>query len=403
MDVIVEAWAKRRQPKKQASELKTMKHVRTTWMRGGDAVHYLWSLSDTPREQVPGLMQTVRAVANSMIALGWGIDLVAANSQVITEQEVQRIPGERWVPNAGQREEELRAPIAGTLTALKARHRDFLAHMSGVGLRPVPPFVAFREVGYRRRSEPGVRPHAAFKLLEPLTGKLRSYAATNSVRVAGMLRHSVAETARPMGRSEEWINQYVLGHRPTNTETMPRFSYLPLPSIDHREVVSGIRRVMVAEPLNGSGESATWVNRVLPGQSLRTDNDSNVAALLAPLEEGDWVVGRYVAPSCSWATVTPVALPGSDEGKSKKRERLFLKALAHAGYSADAVSDVEFQRVPFLRGANDPLSYRPRSPHYLGNCSVYHVMIRWNRPMPGPIAIGSGRHCGLGIFASLAN
>jgi CRISPR-associated protein Csb2 len=400
MDVIAAAWAKRREPKKQPSELKTMKSVRTTWVRDGDCVHYLWPLSDTAREQVTGLVQTCQAIARSMVALGWGIDLVAGHGRIISEQEAQRLHGERWVPSAGPSPERLRDPVAGTLSALQARHRDFLARLNGDGFRPVPPLMAFQYVRYRRQSEPAARPYAAFKLLEPLTGKLRSYAATNSVRVSGMMRHSVAEAARPTGRSREWINQYVLGHRPREVETMPRFSYLPLPSIDHREVVSGIRRVMVAEPMNGSGESATWLRRLLPGQSLRTDDDTKVVALLAPLENHDWVLGRYVAPSASWATVTPVVLPGSDDGKGKKRERLFLKALNHAGYSPDALADVEFRRVPFFRGASDSLSYQPRPPHYLAGCSVYHVLIRWRQCVAGPIALGSGRHCGLGVFVS---
>jgi CRISPR-associated protein Csb2 len=403
MDVVAASWAKRREPKKQPSELKSMKSVRTTWMRDSDTVHYLWPLSDTAREQEIGLVPTIQAIARSMVALGWGIDLVAGNGRIISEQEAQRLLGERWVPNTGPSAERLRAPVAGTLSALQARHRDFLARVSGDGFRPVPPLMAFQNVRYCRRSELGARPYAAFKLLEPLTGKLRSYAATNSVRVAGMLRHSVAETGRPMRRSEEWINQYILGHRPVDVESMPRFSYLPLPSIDHREVVSGIRRVMVAESMNGSGESATWLQRLLPGQSLRTDNDTKVVALLAPLEQRDWVLGRYVAPSTAWATVTPVVLPGSDDNKGKKRERLFLKALAHAGYSPDAVADVEFRRVPFFRGASESLSYRPSPPHYLGSCSIYHVFIRWKEAAPGPIAIGSGRHCGLGVFASLTS
>jgi CRISPR-associated protein Csb2 len=403
LDVVAAAWAKRQEPKKQPSELKTLKTVRATWMRDSDAVHYLWPLPEAASRESPGLAETLSSVARSMVALGWGIDLVAGNGRVITDHEAQQLRGERWMPYRSTRGERLRVPIAGTLNALESRHQAFLARVSGNGFSPVPPLAAFQEVAYRRKSELAMRPYAAFKLLEPTTGKLRSFAATSPVRIAGMLRHSVAEAARPMGKPQEWINQYILGHRPADVETMPRFSYLPLPSIDHREVVSGIRRVMVAESMNGSGESAAWLQRLLPGQSLRADNDAKVVALLAPLEQGDWVLGRYVAPSTSWATVTPVVLPGSDDNKRKKRERLFLKALAHAGYSTDAIADVEFRRVPFFRGACDSLSYRPRPPHYLGSCSVYHVFIRWKDARPGPIALGSGRHCGLGVFASLTN
>jgi hypothetical protein len=47
---------------------------------------------------------------------------------------------------------------------------------------------------------------------------------------------------------------------------------------------------------------------------------------------------------------------------------------------------------------------RPASyvrPDHLLNLSAVHLPIRFadDRRVPGPLAIGAGRHCGLGIFA----
>jgi CRISPR-associated protein Csb2 len=172
-----------------------------------------------------------------------------------------------------------------------------------------------------------------------------------------------------------------------------------LPTIDPRNVASGIRRVLIAEPTGANGQQIAWISKILGG-SFVTNTEKHRVALLAPCQT-DGVVSRYQKSARTWVTATPVALPGCDDGKPKKRERLFFKAVKHAGYSPDALAQVEFHRVPFLRGAEYSLSYRPGRPHYLQACSVYHVRLRWKNAVTGPIAIGSGRHCGLGIFAAL--
>jgi CRISPR-associated protein Csb2 len=115
----------------------------------------------------------------------------------------------------------------------------------------------------------------------------------------------------------------------------------------------------------------------------------------------DHVLNAYVKRSAIWTTVTPVALPGSDEGKAQKSAKLLDKMFKHAGYSTEDVAELAFQRVPFLRGPEDAKQYRPKAPHYLANCTMYHMRIRWKHPMPGPMVLGSGRFCGLGLFAAL--
>jgi CRISPR-associated protein Csb2 len=114
----------------------------------------------------------------------------------------------------------------------------------------------------------------------------------------------------------------------------------------------------------------------------------------------DNVLDHYVRTAPIWTTVTPVALPGSDDGLPSKTAKLLEKMLRHAGYSADSIQDLEYHRVPFRRGADDAKRYRPRAPHHLANCTMYHMRIRWKFPMCGPIALGGGRHCGLGVFAA---
>jgi CRISPR-associated protein Csb2 len=64
------------------------------------------------------------------------------------------------------------------------------------------------------------------------------------------------------------------------------------------------------------------------------------------------------------------------------------------------LAELEFRKVPFWPGGE--LALRFHRPGYLkrGYWSVYHVRLRWKQAFEGPLAIGAGRHCGLGIFAA---
>jgi CRISPR-associated protein Csb2 len=55
------------------------------------------------------------------------------------------------------------------------------------------------------------------------------------------------------------------------------------------------------------------------------------------------------------------------------------------------------QKAPFFNGAFSVSSYF--LPKYLQNSPGMHVQLKWKEPISGPLAIGSGRHFGLGLFA----
>ena len=137
----------------------------------------------------------------------------------------------------------------------------------------------------------------------------------------------------------------------------------------------------------------------MAGQAVVREHDGEVVAVLE--EAGlDNVVARYVPrrPAFQWVSATPVALPGCDGGSARKTDKLLERLFRHAGYSLDLVDRLELRREPFLRGAEAARAYRPGGGHYLARCSFYHLRVRWKRPMRGPLALGSGRFCGLGVF-----
>jgi CRISPR-associated protein Csb2 len=87
-----------------------------------------------------------------------------------------------------------------------------------------------------------------------------------------------------------------------------------------------------------------------------------------------------------------------DDRRSRKAYGLVLKALARAGYTTP-VCQIDLQAEPVFPGAE--MAPRYRVPAYLREFPRAHVLLTFDQPVPGPVAIGAGRHVGLGIFASL--
>jgi CRISPR-associated protein Csb2 len=409
LDVVATAWAKCKEPKKQPSELKTLKTIRPTRLivenEEPGTIHYLYPLAAEDSEFTKH-RETLFAAARSISHLGWGIDMVAAHASVISEGEAAKLSGERWRPVDATSATGYRVPIGGTLQALIDKHEAFLNRLGPDGFNPVPPLSAFRTAGYRRAMDPPAKPSpVAFKLLDPENDRFAWFPATDANCVAAMTRHATAVAAKH--ERKEWVDDYIHGHGAAGGETMPRFSYLPLPSIERRDkrapVVGGIRRLLLAELHEAPNSRLLWARQMLPGQFLIDEKSKLRRAMLAPLNENDRVLRQYTARSETWASVTPVVLPGCDDGKFAKAEKLFFKALRHAGYCPDALAKLEFRNVSFWPGAD--LALRFQRPDYLkkDHWSVYHMRLRWRQPVRGPLAIGAGRHCGLGIFAMLSD
>jgi CRISPR-associated protein Csb2 len=118
-------------------------------------------------------------------------------------------------------------------------------------------------------------------------------------------------------------------------------------------------------------------------------------------------VGRYYTQSANtWASVTPVILPGHDDHKPEKTRKLIEKALVQSGIEQPCQFEwSEFSRFPKSFSAHKydrqgNLNGYIRPDHLLTQTAV-HLVVRFNNEVnvPGPLAIGAGRHCGLGIMA----
>jgi len=239
------------------------------------------------------------------------------------------------------------------------------------------------------------RPYAVFELAEGV-----AFRQEDAAKVAAMLRSLASRCAREdthefPGGSET----YVAGHTGKQGPTPPRFSYMPLPTIGHEHADGMIRRLLVAEPFGGDGLHARWAQSRLRNARLQ-DRDGNDRGVLLDLWRAGSgrIIRRYVDEARTWCTVTPVILPGFDDGKRPKAENLLLAAARQADLPVDAVAELTMRKAPFWPGSQH--SRRYFMPPYLKDLPGWHVRLTFHEPVPGPLAIGAGRHAGLGILAA---
>lgn len=378
---------------------RTEKDVRPTRLLG-DAVSYLYPLSNGHCPH----FETLRTAVHAITHLGWGIDMVVADAVMVTDDDVAKLSGERWLPGEGGSATGYRMPINGTLDALMAKHEAGLNRLGPDGFKPIPPLAAFRIVRYRRATEPVHRPFAAFGILKPDASGWRPFDPVRRTRdVAAWVRHATGKvcTGWPLADVAAFVHGHDVGGKPLKgPEADHRFAYLPLPTINGpMNRVELIRRVVVVAPPDRR-EHVDWVRRRLPGQDLSPLNgDGRSIGMLNLLPGSDWVLNRYVGEGRVWSTVTPVVWPGHDDRNARKADGILRKAFVQAGLAPEvvaAIEELDWRPVGFRAGLD--LAQRYVTPDKI-NGRRYHVRVRFAHTVRGPLAVGAGRYRGMGTFA----
>jgi CRISPR-associated protein Csb2 len=448
MDLVARAWVQGNYTgagDANPATHRALKTVQPMWMLYGDVVFYFWPLDDPFNEEVRGFVAELMSIVSRVVALGWGIDLAVGQGSIIPKEQADAIPGERWLPIREAKNDGLRTPTHGTLNDLLWRHEHFLKRVNpdDHSYNAPPPLSVFRTIEYRRSTDPPRRLSIAFSLLKPGSTGYRAFdTPRQALTVAGMFRCATKRSAKNTGWSDEEVGRFVLGHGESKGSSKHeavgphRFAYIPLPSIEARganmaQVVGPVRRVMLTSSSDEAEEQMAWARRVLPGQSLVEDGKTGAepVAVLGRITGQDNVIRRYTDRAPSWATVTPVVLPGYDDPAHYRRrlgqgttadeqkkllsklcdriDGLIRKAIVHAGFSQELAdhAEIEWRKTGYWPGVD--LADRYGVPDHLKRFSRYHVQIRWlDRQgnaveIPGPICISGGRYYGVGLFAAL--
>jgi CRISPR-associated protein Csb2 len=410
-DLVAGSWSAGREA--SLGDYRTEKDIRSIRMvpesnqrsESYPAIHYVYRSIDTDAGKH---LDVLGRAARSLTHLGWGIDQVVGD---LTTSQPVGARGELWAPTDTP-EVNLRTPVDGSFDDLERRYDEFLGRLDGELLRPVWPLRAFGVVGYQREGLQPPPPFAAFRLVRPQTRQLLAFDAASRTRdVAAWVRHatSVAAEGWPFADSRVLIH----GHTPDkNVRAAPgeRLSFLPLPTLSWRDGrssrredtmhVGDVSRVVVAAP-EGFRQELRWLETRLGEADLEWDGQ--IVASLEPLPSQDAVLRRYLGRHAyrQWATVTPIVLPGHDDGSERKAERLIRKTFAQAGWAPELiarVAQVELGRAGFCPGV-------AHAKRYLAPDKVvgpqYHVRLTFTEPVRGPLSLGAGRYRGVGLLAGL--
>lgn len=382
----------------------TPKVVHPNHLTNGQTIHYLWPIDDDEWSAAQPHVETLCAEARNLLALGWGIDQVVGDGQIVKAAQATTLRGVCWKPWRGFRsaDRRLRIPRQGTLRDLEKEEARFRqrVHPEGQVRHTRKRLHVFRSVIYLRASAIPPRPYVPFELPEGV-----AFRQEDAVKVAAMLRSLACRRAKedthefPGGSK-----MYVAGHTRDdpalkNGRTPPRFSYLPLPTIGHAHADGMISRVLIAEPVGGNGLHTGWAQQRLRNQALRDNARNERGVLLNPWRRtSEAMIRRYVAETRIWSSVTPVILPGFDDGKRTKADKLFLLAAQQAGLPMGSIEEFTLRKAPFWPRSVHPRQYH--RPDYLKNRPAWHAWFCFREPIHGPISLGAGRHCGLGLFAA---
>lgn len=381
-------------------------------------VHYLYSFK-TANVDPQALLHAIRPRVRSIHCLGWGIDQVIADAQLIDDAQSTQLIGDRYVPTPhGGR--PFRAPRKGSLDELCDHHERVLNRLASGDWTPVPPLKTFDVVHYRCGDEPPSNPCVVFRLLDD-HGDTFSYPQSKLIHIAGMVRHLAIETMKrhpPQLNgidSESWVRRYIAGHQTDEEKNASiehrQISYIPLQSLGKTPHTDpSVRRIMLMAPL-GNRDWLEHLAEQLDGLELQPLGDQELSAgVFLERVRHDPVAYYYTNPSKVWSSVTPVILDGHDDKKPAKTIKLIELALVRAGIETPCKFEWSaFSRFPKMLSAH---KYRKESdnssgkiqinyirPKHLLNRTGVHLTLRFDTDVPGPLAIGAGRHCGFGLLA----
>ena len=389
-------------------------------------VQYLWKLDADDAPPIDALDE----LTSTLSSLGWAVDQAYASVQIVDPNALDASGLARFRPRPTTTSaiETSRIPKTGSLDDLLQIHSHNSHELANQRERRRKKWPkVFDRVLYTSTERPIGRPCAVFKLLDANEDTCR-YPHAKLIHVAGMVRHVAIERMKAdlplwIENSTRWLETFVCGHR-GNEEQHQQLSFVPLPSIGHEHADALIRNVLLIAPL-GRERELEYVSERLNGEELKPDDEIRSIGIEKPSPNqqavflnrltpppGKFIANCYLGTSNIWQTVTPVILDGHNKkSKSDKpaaiarqTEKLIRKALMRA--STETPCEFTWQSLPFLKNCLSAHKYDRNGRHtgyhrpmHLKSLTAVHVRLTFTHPVPGPITIGAGRHCGFGLFA----
>lgn len=221
-----------------------------------------------------------------------------------------------------------------------------------------------------------------------------SIAGRRVLAVADTMRKAVLERAALIAGRDDDVPAVVHGHRQAS-EGSEHVRYLPLPDVDHPYSDGRLRGICVWLPPGVPAADAALTRQAVQSvQRLVLPGVFDVAVSPFDGTRRPWASHpkRWQGPAQLWTTAFPVV------HDRRVRGSLTLEELGRWCEWAGLPKPVAFQTspVPFARGA---ARLSPSEVFRGADRRRYeHLRIAFEKPVEGPIAIGRGRHFGLGLL-----
>ena len=386
----------------RVAEIRGGKSWRPHFFDASEPVVYVWKIGSP----LPNEAKRICAIANCLYQLGRGIDMAAATGTIASAEQAHALlathPGATRTPTpAGGG--SVPVAIPGTLASLMERRQRIRQRLSpredGTLLFTQPPKAVFRHIGY---DAPATRLHFEIRNQDAFAPCPLGSAATLAV----CLRDAAADKLQRglPGRAAE-IERLVVGRGAGPRDIAQRIRITPVPSIGMEHTDPSIRRVMVEVP-----PECPLSSRDLGWAFAGVQPCPNHAGRLVSTTDAT-MAERYIRPARTFRSVTALALTRARREKSKRgsaakdapqrsREEALaraalVQALRHVGIT-DAPESIHVQREPLHRrgaGAENFATGTRFSPW-----AMWHAELRFREPIAGPLVVGDGRFCGLGLF-----
>ena len=393
---------------RRVAEIRVGKHWRPCFFNPEVPLLYVWNCDSADVDQ-----ERLGQIVKRLYQLGRGIDVAWAQAEIVpcdrATAMLESHPGVLRNPGGGG---EVPCPRQGTLASLVERHQRTRQRFEweGEGKTAVqvfaqPPKASFRHIGYAappRRLHFELRDGSAFaprplRLSAPLVTGLRNAAAK---------RLDDALTAADMPTANA-VDRLITGRGAGPDDIAQRIRIMPIPSIGAEHTDPSIRRLLVEVPVDCPlrVDDLQWAftgiepydpatGEAWPGRLVST-NQTKMA-------------DRYLRPARAFSSITPVALSKTrswqfanrrDGGARSQRDAQVsgevMQALRHAGQRLQPMA-IRVQREPFQRRGARAEQFAPGS--RFPAQALWHVELRFAETVQGPLVIGDGRFCGLGVM-----
>ena len=391
----------------RVSEIRVGKQWRPCFFDPHEPVLYLWDFESGSAEAT-----RICGIAERLYQLGRGVDMAWASGQVLDRNEaaalLESYSGSIRRPRGAG---ETATPRSGTLDSLVNRYQSKRRRLTTVGtgrksrqLFAQPPKVSFRRTGY---DTPPRRLH--FELRGSEGGFSPRPLASAAPLITGLRDAAAARLQEFLPQELGLFERLIIGRGAGPADLAQRIRLIPIPSIGAPHTDPSIRRVVVEIPPDcpirvddlrwafaGLRPHDPLTGEAWPGSLVSTD-DSQMA-------------DRFGRPGRVFRSMTPVALSAARrrrvvdangkaaEERSREERRAanaVVQALRHAGIQARP-SDILVQKEPFQRRGVRAELFADGS--RFSKHALWHLELRFRESVYGPLTLGDGRFCGLGLM-----